>query len=88
MSVNLNDRSFIESNNLTKKHFIRYPARAYITGANPLFPSVLKRLFKVSLTIDPMYVDRTYYLAPDGGVPADAFAVVREAGVRLASYAF
>jgi DNA end-binding protein Ku len=28
--------------------------------------------------IDPMYVDRTYYLAPDGGVPADAFAVVRE----------
>ncbi|MES1254212.1 MAG: Ku protein [Acidobacteriota bacterium] len=28
--------------------------------------------------IDPMYVDRTYYLAPDGSVPADAFAVVRE----------
>jgi DNA end-binding protein Ku len=28
--------------------------------------------------IDPMYVDRTYYLSPDGGVPADAFAVVRE----------
>jgi DNA end-binding protein Ku len=28
--------------------------------------------------IDPMYVDRTYYLAPDGGVAAEAFAVVRE----------
>ena len=28
--------------------------------------------------IDPMYVDRTYYLAPDGGMAADAFAVVRE----------
>jgi DNA end-binding protein Ku len=28
--------------------------------------------------IDPMYVDRTYYLAPDGGVAADAFAVMRE----------
>ena len=28
--------------------------------------------------IDPMYVDRTYYLAPDGRVPADAFAVMRE----------
>src|SRR5882757_5658983 len=28
--------------------------------------------------IDPMYVDRTYFLSPDGGVPADAFAVVRE----------
>ena len=26
--------------------------------------------------IDPMYVDRAYYLAPDGGVAADAFAVM------------
>jgi DNA end-binding protein Ku len=25
-----------------------------------------------------MYVDRAYYLAPDGGVAADAFAVMRE----------
>jgi DNA end-binding protein Ku len=31
--------------------------------------------------IDPMYVDRAYYLAPDGGVAADAFAVMRE-GMR------
>src|SRR5256885_12723743 len=29
-------------------------------------------------SIDPMYVDRTYYLAPDGGVAADAFAAMRE----------
>src|ERR1700687_1734285 len=28
--------------------------------------------------VDPMYVDRTYYLAPDGGMAADAFAVMRE----------
>jgi DNA end-binding protein Ku len=28
--------------------------------------------------IDPMYVDRTYYLAPDGKIGADAFAVMRE----------
>jgi DNA end-binding protein Ku len=28
--------------------------------------------------VDPMYVDRTYYLAPDGRVAADAFAVMRE----------
>jgi DNA end-binding protein Ku len=28
--------------------------------------------------IDPMYVDRTYYLAPDGGVASDAFAVMRD----------
>jgi DNA end-binding protein Ku len=28
--------------------------------------------------IDPMYVDRAYYLAPDGGMAAEAFAVVRE----------
>ena len=28
--------------------------------------------------IDPMYVDRTYYLAPDGGMAADAFAVMRD----------
>jgi DNA end-binding protein Ku len=31
--------------------------------------------------IDPMYVDRAYYLAPDGGVAGDAFAVMRE-GMR------
>ena len=29
-------------------------------------------------SIDPMYVDRAYYLAPDGGMAAGAFAVVRE----------
>ena len=28
--------------------------------------------------IDPMYVDRTYYLAPEGPVAGDAFAVMRE----------
>ena len=28
--------------------------------------------------IDPIYVDRAYYLAPDGGMAADAFAVMRE----------
>ena len=29
-------------------------------------------------SIDPMYVDRTYYLAPDGNVASDAFAVMRD----------
>src|SRR5438477_7154982 len=29
-------------------------------------------------SIDPMYVERTYYLAPDGPVASDAFAVVRD----------
>jgi DNA end-binding protein Ku len=29
-------------------------------------------------SIDPMYVDRTYYLAPDGGIAGDAFAVMRD----------
>ena len=29
-------------------------------------------------SIDPMYVDRTYYLAPDGRLAADAFAVMRD----------
>ena len=28
--------------------------------------------------IDPIYVDRAYYLAPDGRMAADAFAVMRE----------
>ncbi|HKT81683.1 MAG TPA: Ku protein [Vicinamibacterales bacterium] len=28
--------------------------------------------------IDPIYVDRAYYLAPDGGVAGDAFAVMRD----------
>jgi DNA end-binding protein Ku len=34
--------------------------------------------FADEASIDPMYIDRTYYLAPDGGVAADAFAVMRE----------
>ena len=34
--------------------------------------------FAEASAIDPMYVDRTYYLAPDGPVAADAFAVMRE----------
>jgi DNA end-binding protein Ku len=34
--------------------------------------------FADASSIDPMYVDRTYYLAPDGRVAADAFAVMRD----------
>ena len=34
--------------------------------------------FDDATSLDPMYVDRTYYLAPDGQVAADAFAVMRE----------
>jgi DNA end-binding protein Ku len=34
--------------------------------------------FSEERAIDPMYVDRSYYLAPDGPVASDAFAVVRE----------
>src|SRR5918911_2451938 len=34
--------------------------------------------FADEASIDPMYVDRAYYLAPDGPVASDAFAVMRE----------
>ena len=34
--------------------------------------------FADAASLDPMYVDRTYYLAPDGGMAADAFAVMRD----------
>jgi DNA end-binding protein Ku len=34
--------------------------------------------FDEASSLDPMYVDRTYYLAPDGQVAADAFAVMCE----------
>jgi DNA end-binding protein Ku len=34
--------------------------------------------FADASAIDPMYVDRSYYLAPDGGMAADAFAVMRD----------
>jgi DNA end-binding protein Ku len=34
--------------------------------------------FADAASIDPMFVDRTYYLAPDGRVAADAFAVMRD----------
>jgi DNA end-binding protein Ku len=34
--------------------------------------------FADAAAIDPMYVDRTYYLAPDGSMAAEAFAVMRD----------
>jgi DNA end-binding protein Ku len=34
--------------------------------------------FTDETAIDPMYVDRAYYLAPDGPIAADSFAVMRE----------
>jgi DNA end-binding protein Ku len=34
--------------------------------------------FTDAAAIDPVYVERPYYLAPDGGMAADAFAVMRE----------
>ena len=34
--------------------------------------------FADASSIDPMFVDRTYYVAPDGGVAAGAFAVMRD----------
>src|SRR5258708_18890106 len=34
--------------------------------------------FADDASIDPMYVDRAYYLAPDGTMAADAFAVMRD----------
>jgi DNA end-binding protein Ku len=34
--------------------------------------------FADASTIDPVYIERPYYLAPDGTVAAEAFAVVRE----------
>jgi DNA end-binding protein Ku len=35
--------------------------------------------FAEDSAIDPIYVDRAYYLAPDGPMASDAFAVIREA---------
>jgi DNA end-binding protein Ku len=34
--------------------------------------------FASATTIDPIYVEKPYYLAPDGAVSAEAFAVMRE----------
>jgi DNA end-binding protein Ku len=34
--------------------------------------------FADEAAIDPMFVDRAYYLAPDGGMATDAFAVIRD----------
>src|ERR671921_2177552 len=40
--------------------------------------------FTDDTSIDPIYVDRAYYLAPDGGMATDAFAVMREGMVGKA----
>ena len=34
--------------------------------------------FTDAAAIDPIYVERPYYLAPDGGMATEAFAVMRE----------
>jgi DNA end-binding protein Ku len=41
--------------------------------------------FADASTIDPVYVERPYYLAPDGQVAAEAFAVMREGMVGKAA---
>ena len=41
--------------------------------------------FADASTIDPVYVERPYYLAPDGTVAAEAFAVMREGMVGKAA---
>jgi DNA end-binding protein Ku len=41
--------------------------------------------FTEAATIDPVYVERPYYLAPDGQVAAEAFAVIREGMVGKAA---
>src|SRR3989337_3193841 len=40
--------------------------------------------FSDESAIDPIYVDRAYYLAPDGPMAASAFAVMREGMVGKA----
>src|SRR3977135_81906 len=50
-----------------------------IDKARPESPRVIDLVqFADESSMDPMYVERTYYLAPDGGVASDAFAVMRE----------
>lgn len=41
--------------------------------------------FAEAATIDPVYIERPYYLAPDGAVAAEAFAVMREGMVGRAA---
>jgi DNA end-binding protein Ku len=41
--------------------------------------------FTDAATIDPVYVEKPYYLAPDGNVAAEAFAVMREGMVGKAA---
>ena len=43
--------------------------------------------FADAAAIDPMYVDRTYYLAPDGGMAADAFALALGVALGLLVFA-
>ena len=51
-----------------------------IAKARPESTRIINLLrFADIASIDPIYVERPYYLAPDGKVAADAFAVLREA---------
>ena len=51
-----------------------------IAKARPESTRIINLLrFADVASIDPIYVERPYYLAPDGKVAADAFAVLREA---------
>jgi DNA end-binding protein Ku len=50
-----------------------------IAHARPESTRVINLMqFATAEEIDPIYIERPYYLAPDGGPAADAFAVIRE----------
>jgi len=50
-----------------------------LTKVRPASTRVINVMqFTDAATIDPVYIERPYYLAPDGTVAAEAFAVMRE----------
>jgi DNA end-binding protein Ku len=50
-----------------------------ISKARPESTRVINLVqFATAEEIDPIYIERPYYLAPDGSMAADAFAVIRE----------
>ena len=50
-----------------------------IAKARPESTRVINLMqFATAEEIDPIYIERPYYLAPDGAMAADAFAVIRE----------
>ena len=61
-----------------KGRYVRDDGRGRLEGAAGIDRVIDLVQFTDATAIDPIYIERPYYLAPDGAMATEAFAVMRE----------